>query len=94
MKRSASLTNLVHDVSGSLADYARWPETDARRIAVEHDIAALRTALRGYDPVVPRSILLTLVADTLEHMFIREASVPGIRLAFDKMIDIFDRSKD
>ena len=94
MKRVASLTTLVHDASSSLADYARWPDTEARRIAADSDVAALRTALHGYDPVVPRAIMLTLVADMLDMMFIRDCPVRGIRLAFDKMIDIFDPAKE
>lgn len=88
------MTTLVHDASQSLIEFARWPDTEARRIAVDGAVADLRAALHGFDPIVPRAIMLTLIAELLESMFVRECPVRGIRLAFDKMIDIFDPAKD
>lgn len=93
-KHTATLTNLVHDAGHSLCTFARWPDTEARRIAADNDVGALRAALRGYDPVVPRALMTILMADMLDEMFVRDCPIRGIRLALDKMIDIFDRSKD
>jgi hypothetical protein len=92
--RNASMSVLVHDASEALVEFARWPTTEARKIAAENAVTDLRNALRGYDPVVPRSIMLTLVGDMLDGMFIRDCPVTGIRLAFDKMVDLFDQTKD
>jgi hypothetical protein len=94
MIRVISLSSLVHEASTALQEYARWPDTEARKIAAERAVEELRVALHGYDRVVPRSIMLTLVADMLDIMFVRDAPVRGIRVAFDKMIDIFDPAKD
>jgi hypothetical protein len=92
-RRNASLTELVHDAAEALEEFARWPETESRKIAADNAVADLGAALHGYDVVVPRAIMLTLVADMLEGMFLRKCPVAGMRLAFDKMLDIFDPGK-
>jgi hypothetical protein len=93
-RRNASMTELVHDASEALVELARWPETESRKIAADNAVADLGAALRGYDLVVPRAIMLTLVASMLDSIFLRRCPVAGIRLAFDKMIDVFDPQKN
>ena len=92
-KRSMSLTSLVQDTSNSLAEFAKWPTVEARRIAADISVSELRSALHGYDPIVPRSVMLSLIADMLDYMFVRDIPIAGMRLAFDKMLDICDPQK-
>lgn len=92
-KRAVTLSRLVYETGDTLVEYAKWPHVESRRIAADNAVEELREALHGYDPIVPRSIMLTLVGEMLEMMFVRDCPVAGIRLAFDKMIDIFDAEK-
>lgn len=93
-RRAVTLSTLVYDTREALIEFAKWSNVEARRIAADNLVAELRTALHGHDPIVPQSIMLTMVADMLDRMFTRECPVSGIRLAFDKMIDVFDAEKE
>ena len=89
-KRVASLTKLYEDASVALAEYGRWPYSDARREAVDTEMAILAEALRGYDPVVPNAVLLRLLANLIEDANLRDIKPAGMRLAINKLIDLID----
>jgi hypothetical protein len=80
-KRNASLSDLMQDATNALADYARWPHIEARRETAEREIAILRDALRGFDPVIPNAVLLKITADFLSEGINRAIPKDGWRAA-------------
>jgi hypothetical protein len=88
LKANTSLNKLVEDFSSELADFARWPEVPERIQSMNHDIAVLRQALKGFDPVVSHSIYLLLFSELIHDVLLREIPVKGLRAALLKVADV------
>lgn len=87
-KRNASLSTLVDDVTEAIADYARWPHVEARRETVEREIAVLREALHGFDPVIPNAIMMKIAADFFSETANRDIPNDGLQLALHQIANL------
>lgn len=89
MKRNASLGSLVHDTTEAIADYARWPDVEARCAHVDQEIAILRNALKGHDAVVPTAIVMKIAADFLSEAGVRSIKTEGLHKGMIKLAELF-----
>lgn len=90
LKNNMTLTRMVENFSESLGEYARWPDVEARRLAIEQDVSILHNALRGFDPIIPNSIYLFLFGELVHDVNLREIPPKGLRAALLKIADVID----
>jgi hypothetical protein len=90
LKANMSLTAMIDNFTYSLAEYARWPDVEARRISIDQDIAILHDALHGFDPVIPNALYLQLFAELVHDVNLREIPSRGLRTALLKIADVID----
>lgn len=88
LKVNSSLNKLVEDFCSELADFARWPEVPERIQSMDHDVAILRKALKGYDPVITHAIYLLLFSELVHDVLLREIPAKGVRAALLKIGDV------